>query len=116
MEVYRWPEDFNDCPAILDYSIHLDFFMNNRSIRILKVEYAEVNVVIICKIKPLIHKNVAFTRRNTTGKSLMFSIVWSYSNISAGKRVNLIICKRIPNSFFRERLELFGQTSLTILF
>ena len=33
--------------------------MNNRSIRTVNVEYAVLKVVIICKIKPLIHKNVA---------------------------------------------------------
>ena len=59
--------------------------MTNRLTRTLKVEYAEVNVVIICKIKPLIHKNVAFTRQDglqkTTGRSLRyfnFEIVSSY--------------------------------------
>ena len=87
--------------------------MNNRSIRTLKVEYAEVKVVIICKIKPLIHRNVALTRQNTTGRSLSFWIIWSYWNIIAGKRVNLIISKKIPNSFFRERSYFSGQSFLT---
>ena len=56
--------------------------------RILKVEYAEVKVVIICKINPLIQKNVAFTIVKAA------SLCWY---IIAGNRANLIIKKKPQN-------------------
>ena len=75
--------------------------MNSLSTRILKVEYAEVKVVIICKIKPPIHRAVALSSiilKDLTAWYWKFqygssNVEVSISNSVAGKRANFNISK-----------------------